>query len=322
MAKKVLIPHPIAKAGVDYLRDQGYDITMDTPTDTESIKKLIADADGMIIKYMPVTNEILACAKKLKVIGKHGIGLNNVDIPACTKYGVYLCNTPFAAVNAVAEHALMLMLYLARGVKFADAAVRGGEYHIYRDNHFVVELGDSTLTLMGLGKIGRLVAQKAHHGFGMKVKAYDPYVDPSEAEPFIELCPTGYEAIADADFVSLHMPLTPATEGMVDMDFLSRMKPSAYLINTARGALVNEKDVVCALTHGVIAGAGFDAFTVEPVAPDNPLCYLENVVLTPHFATYSAGGQERMALGAASAVHEGLSGKRPQYCVNDPATRK
>lgn len=313
---KVLIPVTVSSIGPDFLKEQGYEVVMGTSTDPEDLKKLVADVDAMIVTNTPVTEELLAHAPKLKIVSKHGIGVNTIDIDACTRHNVWVTNCPTAAANAVAEHALALIVSIGKQICQGDAAVRDSRFNQFRTTTSVCEFSDSTLGLVGVGRIGMETAKKAAYGLGMKVLAYDPYADPSRIDPCIQLCDTLDEIAEKSDFVSVHTPLTPSTKGMINGAFIRKMKPTAFLINTARGAVIQEDEMIEALKQGVIRGAALDVFTNETILGDDPLCELPNVILTPHYAALTDGAIRRMSIESAKHVDQLLSGHQPECALN------
>ncbi|MEW6221162.1 MAG: phosphoglycerate dehydrogenase [Thermodesulfobacteriota bacterium] len=259
----------------------------------------IADADGLIVRsHTRVDGEVLAAGRQLQVVGRAGTGVDNIDVPAATARGVLVMNTPGANAMAAAEHTFALMLALARHVARADCSLRAG--HWEKSRFIGTELYGQILGLVGLGRIGSLVAARAV-SFGMRVLAADPYLTPESAGRLgVELVPLA-DLLARADFVSLHTPLTRETNGLIDRAALARMKPSARLINCARGGLVDEAALAEALQEGRLAGAALDVFAQEPPG-DSPLLGLEQVVLTPHLGASSEQAQVNVAVALAQQL--------------------
>ena len=221
-----------------------------------------------------------------------------------------------ASTNAVAEHTMALLLALAKEVIPGSRMTKAGQWIDFRRNYEGVELMSSTLGLIGVGRIGTNVAKAAAYGFGMKVVAYDPYADPRKTDPCIELLDSREAVLERADFVSVHMPLTEETRGSIDHAFLSRMKKSAFLINTSRGEIVNEPELAAALRRHEIRGAALDVYCTEPLPADNLFRELDNVICSAHFATITGATLDRLALHSAVSVDEVLSGMEISWPVN------
>lgn len=254
----------------------------------------------------------------LKVIARPGIGVDNIDIPAATERKILVVNTPDAPTESTAEHAVALLLALAKRVVAGDMSLHGTD--VPRDGLLGTEVRGRVLGLVGLGRIGRRVAEICGQGLGMKVIAYDPYVDQTlvaglPAEIVADL-PT---LLARADFVSLHTALTAETRHLVDAETLRQMKPGAYLINASRGPVVDERALVQVLAEGHLAGAALDVFDPEPPSPDNPLLRMPNVVATPHVASYTDRGTQAMYEGTVDQVLQVLRGERPPNLLNPEA---
>lgn len=264
-------------------------------------------------------DDFYARCPDLRVLARHGVGLDNVDLAAATRHGVCILYTPQAMVTAVAEHAIGLMLALAKSFKRADAALRDDKYHT-RDLLGAVDLHGKTLAVIGCGRIGSRVSRMCSAGLGMRVITYDPYIsDEQAAAADATRKPTLAEVLRAADVVTLHPPLTAETRHMIGAAQLAMMKPSAYLINTARGPIVDEAALLSALRAGQIAGAGLDVFEKEPTTPDNPLFTMPNVVCTPHAAGSSAECMQRIAATVARGILDVLYGHHPSDdCFANP----
>lgn len=311
---KILLVEDIHEAGKQYLIERGYEVVVAPDRSVETVKNIIADYDGVITRSYSFPAEIIENASKLKVIGRFGIGVEHIDVEAATKLGIYVTNAPTAGVNSVAEHTASMILALAKRTIESDKATRNG-YWNFRNEHLSSDLEGKVLGVVALGRIGQLVAEKMYHGFGMKVIGYDPYI--SKTLDFIEM--VSLEGVyRNADFVTLHLPSTPETDKSVNSNVFDMMKESAYLINAARGSIINEKDLIDALKNKKIAGAGIDVFSVEPPNIENELFKFDNVVLTPHYASLSKEAAARLAIHAAQGVDEVLTGKTPTWAVNKP----
>lgn len=317
MAYKVIIPQDITAPGKDYLRERGYEVVIGSgDTGIEAMKAAVADADAILARTAPYPKEVLAAAPKLKVIGRHGIGVDNIDVNYCTEHGIYVTFAPTSNAVSVAEHTIGFMISLAHHYTYFDRAVRNGEWGI-RNQYKGCDLDGKTVGIIGLGRIGTQVAGKCMAAFQMKVMGYDAIL-PVEKYPQGVEPATVEEIFTSADFVTLHIPATPQTKGMVNKDLLRKMKPSAYLINCARGELVNEADLYDVLKNKQIAGAAVDVFTAEPPAADSPLFTLDNLSVTPHSAALTQESMDRMGLHAAMGIHAVLSSEKPEWCVNQP----
>jgi D-3-phosphoglycerate dehydrogenase len=312
---KVLITEKLADPGVELLKD-GFEVDILLGLNPEELQEKIGDYDGLIIRSATkVTAEVIERAQNLKAIGRAGIGVDNIDIEAATKRGVLVANAPESNTVAAAEHTLGLMLAAARRIPAADNSLREGEWK--RSAFKGVEVSEKTLGLVGLGHVGAIVARGAT-GMGMRVLAYDPYVSEDRMRSMnVERAETLDKVLEGSDFVSLHVPRTPQTTGMIDVGALEKMKPTAYLINVARGGIVNEMALYKALKEAIIAGAALDVFAEEPTT-DSPLFTLPNVVVTPHLGASTAEAQDRAGITAAEQVATALRGAVPMHAINAP----
>lgn len=315
--KRVLIPIPVNAPAEEYLTAHGYEVVSGTPTDAAWLKEHIGEYDAAVIRGTHITADILeAGLPRLKLIARHGIGCDNVDVAAATRLGIQVTFTPAASTNAVAEHTMALIFALAKEVIPGDRMTKAGQWAAFRRDYEGVELMSSTLGLIGVGRIGTNVAKAAAYGFGMKVIAYDPYADPRKTDPCIELLDSREAVLEQADFVSVHMPLTEETRGSIGRSFLSRMKKGAFLINTSRGEIVNEPELAAALRRHEIRGAALDVYCTEPLPADNLFRELDNVICSAHFATITGATLDRLALHSAVSVDEVLSGREISWPVN------
>lgn len=321
MSQTVLILQPVSAVADRYLAAQGYIVKRSERADEAAVLGLLPGVDGLLVRNAPVTPAMLDAAPSLKVIGRHGVGVENIDLDDAARRGIWVTNAPLSNYNAVAEHAMMLVLCCAKNFTQVDKHFRAGDFDI-RDRVRNVELRDKVLGVVGLGRIGRRVAQMAAGGFSMRVVGYDPFVPQEQDVAHVERTPSLEQLLEQADLVTLHLPLTDRTKNMIDARRLAQMKPTAYLINTARGGIVDEAALIAALKNGVIAGAGLDVTQAEPPDFGSPLFGMENVVLTPHDAAHTAEAFENMALHAAQGIDEVLRGDRPTWPVNDPTTSK
>ena len=321
MKKKILIVQPIHESGVRVF-DERFDVRVASDPSAATVIKEIKGVEGVVVRMAPFTRQIIEAADSLKVIGRHGVGVDTIDLKAATERGIVVTNTPEANALSVAEHTITVIGALAKRVVAYDRAIRTGGWEI-RNSYKAVDLDGRTLGLVGIGRIGTLVARKAAAAYSMKVIAFDPYVAPEKArEMGITLVPASDDVFRQADVVSMHTPLTPETRRFVNATRLGLMKPTAFLINFSRGEVVDEKALYTALKTGVIAGAAIDVYDPEPPLNDNPLYELENIILSPHSAALTQECVIRMAVGAAEGVVDVLTGKRPQFVVNPEALKK
>jgi D-3-phosphoglycerate dehydrogenase len=312
---KVLVTEKLAESAVELLEGE-FEVDVLLGLDQEELLETIGDYDGLIVRSATqVTAEVLGRAENLKAIGRAGIGVDNINVEAATKRGILVANAPASNTVAAAEHTLALMLAAARRIPAADSSLRKGEWN--RSAFKGVEVSEKTLGLVGLGHVGTIVARGAA-GMGMRVLAYDPYVSEDRMRSMnVERVESLDDIFAASDFVSLHVPRTPQTAGMVDADALEKMKPSAYLINVARGGIVDETALFNALKEGALAGAALDVFHKEPTT-DSPLFALPNVVVTPHLGASTAEAQDRAGVTAAEQVAGALRGAVPMHAINAP----
>ncbi|HEY8612049.1 MAG TPA: hydroxyacid dehydrogenase [Roseomonas sp.] len=314
----VAVIDPIHPDGIQRLLDAP-GITLDHPGAPAGpdLAARLRGAEALIVRGTVVDSALLAMAPKLRMVCRHGVGYDLVDVPAMTRAGVAVMITPEANAASVAEHALMLMLAVARQVLPVDAGVRAGQWRVQGQSR-TFELGGRRVLILGFGRIGTRVARLCA-AFGMKVMVHDPFM------PAGTIRGAGYEAVkerdvglAAADIVTLHLPASDATRGMVDAGFLTAMKPGAVLINTARGTLVDEAALEAALRSGHLGGAGLDVLRVEPMTEPVPLLACENLVVTPHVAASTAEGLQRMAWDAAGNVLDFLAGRPDRDAVVNP----
>ncbi len=315
MSYQVLIPKVMTEVGRQYLLDHDCIPVEREDATVETLCRQVVGADALLVRTEPCPRSVFEAADRLKVVAKYGAGVDNIDLEAATEHGVQVCNAPTANSNSVAEHTIMLLLACAKNLLIQDAACRRGDFDA-RNRHRAAEVEGRTLGLIGCGYIGRLVAKKAALGLGMRVVGYDAYARIDQMPEYITLLPTPEAVYQCADFISLHVPLTSETRDLVDAAALSRMKPTAVLLNCARGGIVNEPALYGAVRDGVIAGAGLDVFCEEPINPDNPLYTLDRVVVTPHSAALSHEAFDRMSLETARDMVAVLTGAVPEHPVN------
>jgi D-3-phosphoglycerate dehydrogenase len=301
---RVLVADPISGEGIDILRaGEGVEVVVKDDIGADELKAEIGGFEAVIVRSRTkMTREVIEAGTRLKVIARGGVGLDNIDREAAEAAGVRVVNTPGASSASVAEHALALCFALARKIVRAHVTTASGKWE--KKSLKGIELGGKTLGIIGLGRIGQELARRAA-ALGMRVIGSDPYVEPEQVEGLgIELVGIA-RVLQDADFVSLHIPLSLETKGMIGASEFDLMKPTAYLIDCARGGIVDEAALCDALRAGKIAGAALDVFENEP-PEGSPLLGLENVVLTPHIAASTTDGQRRVSLDVARKVLEAL----------------
>ena len=316
---KVLISDELSDAAVQIFRDRGVEVDFQPKLgkDPARLAAIIGGYDGLAIRSATkVTAELIAGAGSLRVIGRAGIGVDNVDIPAASAKGVVVMNTPFGNSITTAEHAIAMLLACARQIPAADASTRAGKWE--KSRFMGVEITGKTLGLVGCGNIGSVVAARAI-GLRMKVIAYDPFLSAERAMTLgVERIEDLDELLARADFVTLHLPKTEKTANLLSAERIARMKPGARLVNCARGGLVDEAAVAEALRSGHLAGAAFDVFSEEP-ATDNVLFAAPNIVCTPHLGAATSEAQENVALQIAEQMADYLIAGAVANAINAPS---
>ncbi len=312
---RILVTEPLAEEGLQVLRTQA-DVDIWDARRTEMLAEIIHSYQALVVRSKTsVSARLISAASQLRVIGRVGTGVDNIDLDAATRRGIVVVNAPYGNTVAVAEHTLAMLLALARSIPSADAALRQGRWE--KQSFEGAQLRGRMLGLVGLGRVGSAVARRAQ-GLEMKVIAYDPYVTPERAAQIgVQWVP--FDALLrTADVVSLHVPLGTQTRGMIGRQELAAMKPTAYLVNCARGSVVDEGALADALRGRRLAGAALDVFAQEPLH-DSPLLQCDNVVLTPHLAGSTIEAQREAAMEVAQQVLQALAGCMPRYPVNAPA---
>ena len=316
MSRKVLMAQDMDPAGKNLLVEEGFELVMALKEDEEVLKKLIADCEAVFSKTFFLNEEILKASTNLKVVAKHGVGIDNVvDLETATKLGLYVVNTPQANSDSVAEHTIAGMLAISQKTVKMHRATQEADFAA-QDCGGMHEIGGKTLGIIGLGNIGRRVAKIAANGFGMKVLGYDPFTDKEQLPDYIQYIENMDDIFKSADFVTLHLGATPSTIGMVGKKQFEMMKKTAVFMNLARGALMIEEALIEALNTGTIAGAVLDVFATEPVEADNPLLKMDNVLLSPHCSALTDESLARMSYDGARGIVEILKGKKPTWCLN------
>jgi D-3-phosphoglycerate dehydrogenase len=279
-------------------------------TDAEYLERC-AEADGLLIQYGDLSRRVFEGLPRVRVVVRYGVGVDGIDVAAATDHGVPVVNVPDYGTDEVANHAVALLLALARKITRLDRQTRSGGWDVFRIGP-VTRLAGQTVGIVGCGRIGSAVARKLG-GFDVRLLGCDPYVDPFP--PGVQ--PVAFQRLlAESDYVTIHCPLTDETRHAFDAESLARMRPTAVLINTARGGIVDTGALVEALQHGLLAGAGLDVLEQEPLEPASPLLRMEQVIVTPHAAWYSEEGRSDLKRRAAEEAVRVLRGERPRHCVN------
>jgi len=314
---RVLIAEKIAEAGLQLLRDAGHEVVVSLKMTPDELLTAVADAEALVIRSSTrVTSEVIEAAPNLVAVGRAGVGLDNVDVPAATRRGVMVINAPQSNVLSAAEHTMALLLAQARNVPQAHAALTDGRWE--RGKWTGVEIADKVLGIVGLGRIGTLVAERAR-AFGMQLIAYDPFVPDDKARALNVQLVDLDELIVRSDFMTLHLAKTPDTIGLVNAELLAKAKPTLRVINVARGGIIDEADLAAAVANGTIAGAAIDVFATEPTT-ESPLFGLDSVVVTPHLGASTAEAQDKAGITIAEQLELGLDGDFVPFAVNVSAS--
>ena len=320
MGHTVFIPRQIAQEGVDYLTQRGYELKYATGMDEDTLAREIVGCDAMLLRTAHATRKVLEAEPNLQIVARHGVGLDIIDVDAATELGIQVTNTPLSNGLSVAEHAVAGMLALARKlVPLSEAAKRGDFF--YKNHCKGVELSGKTLGLIGMGFIGSHVARIAALGFGMKVIVYKGHMAGKEIPEYVTLVDWD-QVFQQSDFVSVHIPLRPENVGIIGDREFQMMKPSAIFVNTARGKVVREEEMIQALREHQIAGAFIDVFSKEPITVDDPLLHLDNVLATPHCGGSTEEALTRSAVHAAMEIDRFFQGEQLMWPVNHPQTAK
>ena len=317
-----MVAEPIDEAGMKVLTRK-VDIMISPDPSGESVGQLLRKAHGLIVRTATkVTRSMIESAPHLEVISRTGGGLDNVDVEAATECNVVVCGVKGPQDRFVAEHAVTLMMALAKQIFYLNKEVRKGNFKS-RSEYRPMGLVGKRVGLMGLGRIGRIVAEMCHH-LGMEVWGYDPYLTPEDLHlPGLVFTKEREEIIKTSDFLSLHVPLSHETQGLIGKRELDLMKPTAFIINTSRGEIIDESALIEALQQGKIAGAGLDVYAIEPPDLHHPFFQMENVILTPHSGALTKDAVAQLAEGAAQNTIDVLEGRKPSYSINwDEVVRK
>jgi len=310
----ILAADGIAGEGIELLK-KDFNVEVRDKLSHEELLEIIPNFDGLIVRSASkVTADVLDRAEKLKIIGRAGVGVDNIDVNAATEKGIIVINSPDGNTIAATEHTFAMMLAVSRNIPQANATMHGGGWD--RKKFLGVQLSGKTLGVIGLGKIGAGVAKRAQ-SFYMNVVAYDPFVSAERAESLGVKLVELDELFKTSDFITVHMPLTKKTENMISLDQMKLMKPSVRLINCARGGIINESDLTVALKENIIAGAAVDVFTSEPLE-NSPLQNLPNIILTPHLGASTIEAQIGVSVDVASGIIDALNGRPVATAVNLP----
>ncbi|MBM3255257.1 MAG: phosphoglycerate dehydrogenase [Candidatus Omnitrophica bacterium] len=315
---KILVSDPLSEEGLKILKEVGeFQVDVMTELKPEKLKEVIGDYEALIVRSATKVNkDILESARKLKVVGRAGVGLDNVDLEAATQKGIIVMNTPAGNTISTAEHSLSMILALSRNIAQANASMKKGEWK--RSKFMGVELYNKILGIVGLGRIGAEVARRAF-SFGMKVLAFDPFLSRQVAEDLgirvVEL----KELFEQADYITVHTPLTEETRHLISSDEFAIMKKGVRIINCARGGIIDEVALVAAIKEGRVAGAAMDVFEKEPLEPENELLKLENVIATPHLGASTEEAQVNVAIEVAEIVRDALLGRGIRNAANYPS---
>ena len=317
MQNKILVADDVSESGLQPLRDAGMVVEKRLGLGLAELRVALAECVGLVVRSeTKVTADLMDSAAALRVVGRAGVGVDNVDVPAATARGIVVMNAPDGNTITTAEHTIALLVALARNVPQANGSLKSGKWE--RKRFIGVELQGKTLGIVGLGRIGRGVAQRAR-GLGMTIVAFDPFVAPEQARDLdIEAVPLD-EVFARADFLTVHTPLTPETRGIVGADAFAKMKTGVRVVNCARGGLVDEQALHDAIKSGKVAGAALDVFVQEPPPPDHPLLALGEVIGTPHLGASTTEAQEGVAFTVAEQMRDYLLSGALRGAVNVPA---
>ncbi|MBD1835894.1 phosphoglycerate dehydrogenase [Trichocoleus sp. FACHB-90] len=315
---KVLVSDPIDQVGIDIL-SQVAQVDVKTGLSPEELVRIMPEYDALMIRSgTRVTKEIIEAGKQLKIIGRAGVGVDNVDVPAATRQGIVVVNSPEGNTIAAAEHALAMMLSLSRHIPDANASVKSGQWD--RKSFIGTEVYKKTLGVVGLGKIGSHVATVAK-AMGMKILAYDPFISVERAEELDARLVELDLLFQEADYITLHIPKTPETTHLINAEAIAKMKPTTRIINCSRGGIIDEAALAEVLKEGKIAGAALDVFETEPLGESSLKSLGKNLVLTPHLGASTAEAQVNVAIDVAEQIRDVLLGLPARSAVNIPGLR-
>ena len=314
---RIFVADDVSDKGLQPLRDAGFLVDKQTGLAPEALLRALADSEGLVVRSeTKVTPDVMDAATKLRVIGRAGVGVDNIDVPAATARGIVVMNAPDGNTITTAEHTLALLIALARNIPQASASVKGAKWE--RKRFIGAELQGKTLGVIGLGRIGRAVAARAR-AFGMKIVGHDPFIAPDQARDLEIESTTLDEVFSRSDFLTVHTPLTSETRGLIGPKAFAKMRKGVRVINCARGGLVDESALYEAIKSGVVAGAALDVFELEPPPPDHPLLSLDEVIVTPHLGASTTEAQEGVAVTVAEQMRDYLQRGTLRGAVNVPA---
>ncbi len=314
MCYKILIPEAIHPRGMAFLLENGYEIRQGSGIGEETLIREAQGCDAILTRNAVISERVMRASQQLKVVAMHGVGVDLIDVDAATRLGIQVVNAKDSNKLAVAEFTIGLVIALSRNMLLYDRELRKGNWQVRRT--LGMDLMGRTLGIVGMGAIGSLVAHKAVFGLEMQVIAHKRSIAGAKPMAGVSYTQNLDDVMAEADFVSLHVPATPETKQLIGRRELSLMKPGAFLINTARGEVADHRALYEALRDRKIAGAALDVFPGEIPDPNDPLLTLDNVILTPHAAAFTEQSVARMSLYAATGIHEVLSGQAPTRPVN------
>ena len=310
--EKVFLTEHIHPDAVAYLREN-FEVVQGTSTESGEIIRQAQGCSAILIRSAKITAEIMDAIPTLKVVAKHGMGVDNIAVDHATEKGILVVNAPYSNLNAVAEHIVMLLLALSKRTVQMDQLTRAGQFK-ERNTYKTIELKGATVGIIGMGKISRLVVKKLS-GFEMNILATDPYVKQADVEGLGITMATPEELYAKSDFVIVHTSLLPSTFHLVGAEQFKAMKNTAFIINAARGSAIKQNELVEALKAGEIAGAGLDVYASEPLTSDEPLLAMDNVICTPHYAGFTTGAVVKTGIDVAESILSVMDGKTPKYLL-------
>jgi D-3-phosphoglycerate dehydrogenase len=313
---KVLVTDPIADAGLDVLRNAGHEVETAYDVTGDALLEAVSDANALVVRSgTEVTEAVFEAAPDLVIVGRAGIGVDNIDIDAATDHGVIVANAPEGNVRAAAEHTVAMAFATARSIPQAHIRLKGGEWA--KGDYLGTEVNGKTLGVVGLGRVGQEVAKKCA-SLGMDIVAYDPYISEERADQLGAELVDLDSCLGRADLLTVHVPLTEETESMIGEEELAQLE-GGYVVNCARGGVVDEPALAAAVEDGVLAGAAVDVFAEEPVAEDNPLLDVDDVVVTPHLGASTEAAQENVATSTAEQVVAAFAGEPVMNALNAPS---
>ena len=313
---KVIVAEPIDNSGLDLLKEAGHEVELAYNSTETELLDLIKTASGLIVRSgTSVTRTLIEAAPNLIIIGRAGIGIDNIDLDAASDNGIIVVNAPEGNILAAAEHTIAMTFAIARKIPQAHTSLNAGKWE--KKNFIGLELNGKTAGIVGLGRVGQEVA-KRFLSLGMDVVAFDPYISQERADQLGITLSDLSTCMIQADVLTIHTPLTSETKDLIGKEELKKLK-GGYLINCARGGIVNEPALAEAISNGVLAGAAIDVFSEEPVSPDNPLLGLQNVIVTPHLGASTEAAQENVSLDITKQVIAALSGNPVENSLNSPS---